>query len=291
MTKLTALPLTPAIGAEMSGLDFSKALSDADCDAVYDALLAYQVIVFRDQELSPEAHLAFAQSFGEPEHRHPVYPHVDDYPDVMLLDIGPENPPDNDQWHADVTFRGEPPFASILYSRVIPPLGGDTLWSSMTAAYQALPAAMKAYIKDLRAVHDMSDFRNLYTAGEPDGAATKLNAAHQRFGSALHPMVKIHPMTGRPALYANPGYTMQVEGLSSAESRRLLAYLFDHMNQPQFQVRFRWTENCIVMWDNRCTMHYAVADYLPHRRLMHRVTVANDRRADHRRAAQHRRSA
>jgi len=291
MSKLKATPLTPAIGAELTGVDFSKPVSDTDCDAIYAALLTYQVIFFRDQELTPEAHLAFARNFGEPEHRHPVYPHAEGFPDVMLLDIGPDNPPDNDQWHADVSFKDEPPFASILHSRVIPPLGGDTLWSSMTAAYEALPEAMKAYIQDKRAVHDMSDFRNLYTVGEPDGAATKLNEAHQRFGSAIHPMVKVHPMTGKPALYANPGYTMQVEGLTSAESRRLLTYLFDHMNQPQFQVRFRWTANCVAMWDNRCTMHYAIADYLPHRRLMHRVTVTNDRRADQAAAARHQLSA
>jgi taurine dioxygenase len=291
MTNLKAVPLTPAIGAELTGVDFTKPLSESVCDAIYDALLTYQVIFFRDQQLTPESHLAFARNFGEPEHRHPVYPHAEGFPDVMLLDVGPENPPDNDQWHADVTFKAEPPFASILHSRIIPPLGGDTLWSSMTAAYEALPTAMKDHINGLRAVHDMSDFRNLYTMGEPDGSATKLNDAHQRFGSAIHPMVKVHPMTGKPAIYANPGYTMQVEGLTSAESRRLLTYLFDFMNQPHFQVRFRWTENCIAMWDNRCTMHYAIADYLPHRRLMHRVTVTNDRRADQAAAERARRSA
>ena len=126
----------------------------------------------------------------------------------------------------------------------------------------------------------MSDFRNHYTRGEPDGASAKLLEAYQRYGTALHRIVRHHPVTGRPSLYVNPGFTMLVDGLSSAESRRLLNYLFDHMNQPQFQVRFKWTENCIAMWDNRCTMHYALGDYLPHSRRMHRVTVTNDRRAD-----------
>ena len=126
----------------------------------------------------------------------------------------------------------------------------------------------------------MNDFRNHYTVGEPDGAAIKLDKAFPEYGSAVHPMVKVHPVTGKPALYANPGFTFQVEGLGSAGSRRLLGYLYDHMNQPEFQVRFKWSENCIAMWDNRCTMHYAIADYLPHNRLMHRVTVTNDARAD-----------
>jgi taurine dioxygenase len=172
MTRLNATPLTPTIGAELSGLDFSKPISQADYDAVYDALIEYEVIFFRDQELTPAAHLDLARSFGEPEPPHPIYPYVAGYPQVMLLDRGPEAPPDNDQWHVDVSFKEDPPFASIIYSKQIPPLGGDTLWASRTAAYEALPDGIKAYIADLRAVHDMSDWRNLFTVGEPDGAAT-----------------------------------------------------------------------------------------------------------------------
>ena len=280
MGELKAASLTPTIGAELSGLDFSKPLSQTDYDAVYHALLEHKVIFFRDQNLSPESHLAFARSFGEAEPPHPFYPHHDDHPQVMLLDFGPDNPPSTDQWHTDVTFKDDPPFSSILYSVEIPPVGGDTLWCSTTAAYDALPDAIKTEISGRRAIHDMNDFRNKYTKGEPDGAATKLDQAYQKFGSALHPMVKYHPITGKPALHINPGFTLQIEGSSAAQSRRLLTYLFDHMNQPQFQVRFKWTKNCIAMWDNRCTMHYALGDYLPHRRLMHRVTVTNDARAD-----------
>jgi taurine dioxygenase len=153
------------------------------------------------------------------------------------------------------------------------------MWSSMTAAYDALPAGIKADIAELRAVHDMSDFRNNFTVNEPDGRAVKLDAAHQRFGSAIHPIVKSHPVTGRKFLFVNPGFAVHVVGMNSAGSRRLLAYLFDHITQPTFQVRFKWTNNTIAMWDNRCTMHLAIGDYLPHRRLMHRVTVTNDRRA------------
>ena len=280
MNNLKATRLTPTIGAELTGVDFSKPLSQSDYDAVYDALIEHQVIFFRDQNLSPQAHLDFAKSFGDPEPPHPYYPHLDGLPQVMLLDFGPHNPPNTDQWHTDVTFQPNPPFSSILYSVEIPPVGGDTLWCSTTAAYEALPDGIKADIAGLRAIHDMSDFRNKYTRGEPNGAATKLDQAYQKFGSALHPIVKFHPATGKPGLFANPGFTLQVEGLAAAQSRRLLAYLYDHMNQPQFQVRFKWTENCIAMWDNRCTMHFATSDYLPHRRRMHRVTVTNDARAD-----------
>ena len=280
MRTLKATRLTPAIGAELSGLDFSSPLSNSDYDAIYNALIEHEVIFFRDQNLSAEAHLAFAESFGEPEPPHPFYAHVEGYPQVMVLNFGIHNPPNTDQWHTDVTFKPDPPFSSILYSKTIPPVGGDTLWCSTTAAYKALPETIKSEIRDLRAIHDMNDFRNHYTIGEPDGAAIKLDRAFSNYGSAVHPMVKYHPVTDKPALYANPGFTFQVEGLGSAASRRLLAYLYDHMNQPEFQVRFKWSENCIAMWDNRCTMHYAIADYLPHNRLMHRVTVTNDARAD-----------
>ena len=150
----------------------------------------------------------------------------------------------------------------------------------MTAAYDALPKGIKEDIAELRAVHDMDDFRNNFTVGEPDGAANKLTEAHKRFGSAIHPVVKFHPVTKKPFLYANPAFTFQIVGMKSSDSRRLLTYLYDHMKKPEFQVRFKWTKNTIAMWDNRCTMHCAIGDYLPHQRKMHRVTVTNDRRAD-----------
>ncbi|MCK0102482.1 TauD/TfdA family dioxygenase [Pseudohalocynthiibacter sp. F2068] len=257
--------LTRHIGVEISGIDFSKPLSDKVQDQIYDTLMAHQVLFFRDQDLSPESQLEFAKSFGEPEPPHPICPHVEGHPQVMLLDFSIDNPPDTDAWHTDATFKAEPPFASILYSRVIPPVGGDTLWSSMTAAYDALPNGMKQDLAELRAVHNMSDFRNNFTVNEPDGDTNRLTAAHQRFGSAIHPIVRNHPTTGRPFLFADPGVTVHVVGMTSVASRRLLYYLFDHMDQPEFQVHFKWNENAIAIWDNRRTMHYAISDYLPHR--------------------------
>ena len=277
---LHAEKLTPVIGAELSGIDLADPLSEADLDALYMALTEHQVIFLRDQQMSPETHLALARSFGEPEPPHPLYPHVEGHPQVMLLDFGEHNKPDTDTWHTDVTFKANPPFVSILYSRRIPPYGGDTLWSSMTAVYDALPDGMKADLSTRMAVHDMSDFRNSFAVGEPEGAAIKINEAHAQFGSAIHPMVKRHPVTGRNFLFCDPGFTVHVVGETSAGSRRLLNDLYDHMNQPEFQVRFKWTEDAVAIWDNRCTMHYALGDYLPHRRVMHRVTVTNDRRAD-----------
>ncbi|MCP5075140.1 MAG: taurine dioxygenase, partial [Rhodobacteraceae bacterium] len=257
MLNLQTEKLTPFIGAELTGLNLSQRLTDADCDALYEAITEHQVVFLRDQFMSPETHLHLAESFGDAEPPHPIYPHVEGHPQVMLLDFGPHRKPDTDTWHTDVTYKANPPFASVLYSRTVPPVGGDTLWSSMTAAYDALPESMKTELKGRTAVHDMSDFRNNFSVGEPTGNAEKLTAAHARIGSAIHPMVKHHPVTGRPFLFCNPGFTMQVVGESSTGSRRLLNYLFDHMVQPEFQVRFKWTANAVAIWDNRCTMHCA----------------------------------
>ncbi len=270
--------LTPAIGAEIAGVDLSGPLSPQVCDQIYDALMQHQVVFFRDQHISPENHMALAGSFGDPEPPHPVYPHVDGFESVMKLENHPDNPPDTDGWHTDLTFRQQPPFASILWASKVPECGGDTLWMNLYAAYDALPAGIKRDLEGMTAVHDMGDFRNNFAVGEDDGA--RLTAAHQRFGSAIHPVVRTHPVTGRRFLFVNDGFTVHLNGLKAGDSRALLNYLLTHMNQPEFQLRFTWRDHSLAIWDNRCTMHYAVADYLPHYRCMHRVTVVNDRRVE-----------
>lgn len=272
--------LSRFIGAEITDLDLSNPLSASQEDSLYNALMEHQVVFLRDQAISPARQLELASSFGDLEPPHPLYPHVEGHPQVMLLDFDETRPPDTDTWHTDVTYKPNPAFASVLYSRVIPPYGGDTLWASMTAAYDALPEGLKMEIADKRAVHDMSDFRNTVASDTGDGYNQGIVDAHVKMGSTIHPMVQRHPVTGQPHLYCNPGFTMHVMGESSTGSRRLLNYLFDHMCQPEFQVRFKWTENTLALWDNRCTMHCALGDYLPYRRVMNRVTVVNDRRAD-----------
>ena len=272
--------ITPMIGAEITGIDLSKPLQGSDYDDLYNVLMDHQVIFLRDQELTHQGHLDLARSFGEPEPPHPVYPSVEGYENIMVLANGPDNPPDTDGWHTDVTFRPNPPFSSILYSRKIPPVGGDTLWLSMTAAFNDLPDGMKSDLRGLKAVHDMGDFRNNFTVDKPAGKAEELISAHQRFGSAIHDVVKTHPVTGKEFLFVNQGFTQHIVGMVARDSDRLLRYLFDHIDQPEYQVRFKWTQNTIAMWDNRCTQHYATADYLPHERVMHRITVTNDRRVD-----------
>ena len=272
--------LTPAIGADISGIDLSTPIPEDTADLVYQLLMEHQVIFIRDVHITPAAQLELAESLGEPEQPHPLYPHVPEHPRVMVLDFDGINPQDTNVWHTDVTFKGKGPFASILYSRIIPPVGGDTLWASLCAAYDALPEGIKTEIANLRAVNDLGDFRNNFIVGEPDGNADKLNQGYLKMGSAIHPLVKRHPVTGRLFLFCNPAFTVHIEGMKATDSARLLTYLFSHITQPEFQVRLRWTENMIAIWDNRCTMHNALYDYAPHRRVVHRVTVINDRRAD-----------
>lgn len=269
--------ITPAIGAEITGVDLGQPLDTVTEDAIYRALIAHQVIFFRDQEITPERHMSFAQSFGALDAPHPIYAHVPGFERIVMLANDANNPPDTDGWHADLTFKPEPPFASILVAREVPEVGGDTLWASMYAAYDALPDGVKAHLDPMTAVHDMGDFRNNFTIGEASG--DRLLAATQRFGCAIHKVVQTHPVTGRKFLYVNEGFTVHIVGQTARESRRLLTYLLDHVNRPEYQIRFRWHAGSVAMWDNRCTQHYAVGDYLPAYRCMNRITVVTDRRA------------
>ena len=231
-------------------------------------------------ELSPKNHIALAKSFGEIEPPHPVYPHVKDFPEIVLLENDANKPPDTDEWHTDVTFKSDPAFASILYSKIIPPSGGDTLWCSLSAIYEALPNTTKKYLETLRAVHDMGSFRNNFIDDDNEKSAQKVNEGFQKFGNAIHPIVKVHPISKKKLLYINPGFTSQIVGMNMTDSNNLLSYLFNFMNKPEFQIRFKWSANTIAIWDNRCTMHYAIGDYMPHHRQMNRITVLNDKRDD-----------
>ena len=268
--------LTPAIGAEIDGIDLDSTLDDGVVEAIYAALIEHHVIFFRGQSISPQAHLALARRFGEPEPPHPVYPHHADDEHIVVLRNGPDNPPDTDGWHTDLTFQDEPPFASLLIARQVPDCGGDTLWTSLARAWDTLPAGLQNEIETLQAVHDLGDFRNNFGTG--DGAGQRVTDAHQRFGNAVHPLVKTHPVSGRKFIYVNESFTQHIVGLRATDSRQLLDLLFHHINQPENQVRFHWTEGAMAIWDNRCTWHYATADYLPAEREMHRVTVISDAR-------------
>ena len=267
--------LTPIIGAEISGVDIAKLVSDdarsnRQIDEVHRALAENLVIFFRDQHITPAQHLAFGRKFGE-LHIHPAAPHEGDDPALMKIYADKDSPRANGEgWHTDVSCDIEPPMGSILYIRQSPPRGGDTLFANMYAAYDALSDRMKTYLDGLTALHDgESTYRGLYANyGVADRPA---------YPRAEHPIVRTHPVTGKKALYVNRGFTRHIVGIPRDESDAMLAYLYQHMENPLFQCRFRWSENAIAFWDNRCTQHRAMWDYWPHTRAGTRVTVKGER--------------
>ena len=267
--------ITPSIGAKISGLSLNKNLNDDICNQIYNALIKHQVVFFRDQDLSPESHLKLAKSFGEPEPPHPVYPHVDGYENIVLLKNDKDDIPNTTDWHKDLTFRANPPFASILHGIKIPDVGGDTLWASMSAAYDNLPDGWKQNLESLEAINDMGTFRNDFYR---DGGIESVNNALKNVGSAVHKVVEIHPVSGLKYLNVNQSFTRNIVNESQGQSEHMLQFLYQHISKPEFQVRFRWRNNSVAIWDNRITQHYAVLDYLPNIRHMQRVTVLNDKR-------------
>jgi len=267
--------LTPAIGVEVRSLDLSAEVDEATADCLYDALLDHHVLVLRGGPLPPARLEALGSTFGPLAQAHHTYPNVDGHPSVTVLDTGPDNPPDNAEWHTDLSFRTDRPFLSILQPDIRPSVGGDTLFASLFAVHDALMPGLRSDLEELSAVHDMGSFRN-HTYAE--GGVDLMNERMTEVGSSVHPIIDHHPVTGKPFLHVNECFTSHVVGLTMPESRRLLAYLFDLIARPQFQVRIRWEDDMVVLWDNRGTQHYAADDYLPHRRVMQRLIVTTDRR-------------
>jgi taurine dioxygenase len=268
-------PLTPSIGAEISGISLNDELNDDAIEQVYNSLIKHQVIFFRNQNLSPESHLKLAESLGEIDPGHPVYPHVDGYQSIVLLRNDANNRPDTADWHKDLTFKANPPFASILHGIKVPKSGGDTLWASMSAAYDQLPDGWKDYLEGLEAIHDMGTFRNDYYK---EGGVESINNALKSVGSAVHKVIDTHPISGLKYINVNQSFTRNIVNANQGPSDHVLQFLYQHMNKPEFQVRFHWEDDSVAIWDNRITQHYAVCDYLPELRHMQRITVINDKR-------------
>ena len=276
MPTITISALTPTIGAVIHGIDLAKRPDDDDIAAIRAALLRHKVIFFEDQHITPVQHRDFAARFGK-LHTHPLYPGVPEAPEMFILDNHADNPTDNDAWHTDVTFIETPPLGAILYARLLPEEGGDTCWANMQAAYEALSKPMQRFLSELDAVHD-------FNRGFPQTGQVAKQAGRDKAAKALdehppviHPVVRTHPETGADGLFVNYGFTDRIKGLRRTESDALLDMLFVHIQKPEFQCRWRWKPNAIAFWDNRVTQHYAVNDYLPHRRVMHRATILGDR--------------
>ena len=268
-------PLTPSIGALISGVSLNN-LDSHSVDQIYETLIKHQVVFFRDQDLSPESHMKLAESLGDIDPGHPVYPHVDGFQSIVLLRNDANNKPDTADWHKDLTFKPAPPFASILHGVKVPKSGGDTLWASMSAAYDELPDGWKDYLNDLEAIHDMGTFRNDYLK---DGGVESVNDALKNVGSAVHKVIETHPVSGLKYINVNQSFTRNIVNEHQGPSDHILQFLYQHINKPEYQVRFHWEDNSVAIWDNRITQHYAVCDYLPNFRHMQRITVINDKRA------------
>ena len=270
-------PIAGACGAEIHGVDVGASLDDAIIADIRQALLEHCVIFFRDQKIDVAQQKRFARRFGD-IFIHPNYNGV--VPDPEIIEVRRE-PGDErivgEHWHTDTTMSQEPPMGAILYALEVPPYGGDTMFASQYAAYDALSDGMKAMLGGLRAVHS-----DRMVAGPQAGMNAKRSTkvredAAWRETVSVHPVVRTHPETGRKLLFVNASYTVGFEGMTDAESKPLLAYLLEHGHRPEFTCRFRWACGSIAFWDNRCTKHIAVHDAGPHRRLMRRIQIAGDR--------------
>lgn len=269
----TVKPLAAALGVELSGVDFASGLTPEVFQEVRRLLVEHQVIFFRDQDISPQQHHDLAASFG-PLQTHPAYSTVDGFPEITILESTAENPSKIEAWHTDMTFRQHPPMGAVLRSKVIPEQGGDTLWASMTAAYDALSAQMKEFLSGLTAEHDFSwGFKE--SLAEP-GGRERLAQAVANNPPVVHPVIRTHPESAKKVLFVNSLFTTRILELEKQESAALLEFLYEHVTTPEFSCRFNWEPNTIAIWDNRSTQHKPINDYFPAHRMLHRIVIDGD---------------
>jgi taurine dioxygenase len=268
--------LSPALGAQIDGIDLSQPLSTEHKDAIEHALLTHQVLFFRNQPITPQQLASFARYFGD-LHIHPIYPNIPGQPEVLVLDTAETDVRDNAIWHTDVTFLPEPALGAVLAAKQLPAFGGDTLWASSSAAFEALSKPLQQLLDGLTATHDFTRSFPLERFGNTPDALERYHEVQRKNPPLMHPVVRTHPVTGRKGLFVNEGFTTRINELEPAESEALLKLLFAHSTKPEFTIRWRWQANDIAFWDNRITQHYAVDDYRPNRRVMHRATVMGDK--------------
>jgi len=276
---ITVTPLTPAAGAEIADIDLSAPVDDATLGEIHAALMRHLVVFFRDQDITPAQQVDFARRFGRLRiAQRAAFELLDDVPEMAVIVNDEERPPNVNHYHTDGIFRRAPEFASMLRALEVPESGGDTIFVSMQAAYDALSGDMKTYLADKWA---LNDFMKLH--GSPakerswkDDNAARMDKMRQQNPPVEHPMVRVHPVSGEKSLYLSESFTAHIVGVETEESRDVLDFLFRHSAKPEFQCRFHWRPNSIAFWDNRATLHYAVADYWPARREMNRVTIETD---------------
>ena len=272
--------MSPACGGIIEGIDLGKDLTNRQFDEIHDALIDRTVIVFRDQHITPDQQVAFARRFGEPQ---PAavsgFEKSKDYPEIDILEYDADNPPHvtRDLWHTDFVGTERPTLGTVLYAKDIPPRGGDTVWVSTVAAYEALSDRMKAHLEGLSAYHDSYQPYDEHVRPEMwEGEGTGyIEARRPTYRPALHPVVRTHPVTGKKGLFVNESMTSLIEDIDKRESDFMLRYLFDYLRTPEFSCRHKWQTNDLAVWDNRLSLHYALFDYTDHR-LMHRIVIQGD---------------
>ena len=264
--RISVSKVSPAIGAVVSGVQIAE-VDDETLAEIRRALNENCVVFFRDQHMTPDQHIAFGRRFGDLD-VHPAAANSAGFEEILVIAADENSSRANGEaWHSDVSCEPQPPMGSILYMKEIPPVGGDTLFANMYAAYDALSDRMKEYLHGLVAVHDGNHvYKGLY-AGVADKPA---------YPMAKHPIVRTHPETGRQSLFVNRSFTTHIVGVPKDESDAILDYLYNHIEHPNFQTRFVWEANSVAFWDNRSAQHRAIWDYWPHRRYGHRVTVKGD---------------
>ena len=265
-------PVSPTIGAEISGFQMSGTLPPEQIAEIRRALLDWKVIFFRDQDVELEEHVAFGRLFGELE-VHPFARFVEGHPEVLAIHHGEKTKAGQNNWHSDVTWRQKPSLGSILRARIVPPVGGDTLFCDMNAAYDALDEETQEQIDGLFAIHR---FDRVFARNLSDAERAEML---EKYPPARHPVVRTHPETGMKSIYVNSAFVSHIEDMEASESQRLLERLYRQASTPEFQARLRWRLNSVAFWDNRAVQHYAAFDYHPEERRVERVTVVGDRPA------------
>ena len=266
--------LSPYIGAEVTGVDLTQPLDGATIAAITQAHADHQVLVFPGQKISSADLKRFGAYFGVLT-VHPFSTNASDDPELIIFDNKQGNPPRaTDLWHSDEMFRARPPMGTVLASKIIPTLGGDTVFCSMTAAYDSLSDKMQQFLSGLEAVNDFKVFKTLFSDSAED--MRRRHEYEERFPPMTHPVVRVHPVTGRKAIYVSPSFTLAIKGMEENESAMLLNRLYRLTSTLELQYRHRWAPDMVVFWDNRSVQHAAVHDYYPARRVMERVTIEGD---------------
>lgn len=267
--------VSPYLGAEVTGMDLTKPLDEATVAAIARAHAEHEVLVFPAQKIDSEDLKRFGRYFGALS-VHPFSTNAEETPELIVYDNKEGNPPRaTDLWHSDEMFRDCPPMGTALCAKIVPELGGDTCFCSMTAAYETLSDKMQNFLSGLEAVNDFKIFKTLFSESEED--QRRLHEYELQYPKATHPVVRVHPITGRKAIYVSRSFTVCIKGMEEAESAMLLERLYRLNSQLEIQYRHRWEPDMLVFWDNRSVQHAAVHDYYPQRRLMERVTIAGDR--------------